>query len=286
MSDSPYIFNVGKQNFDQVVIQGSRDRPVLVDFWASWCAPCQALIPLLGGLAEDYHGAFHLAKVNTEENQDLAMEYGIRSIPAVKLFKNGEIVDEFAGALPEAEIRAFLDKHIERESEGIARRAKDRLAKGDVEQALELARQALAMDPMHPKVVASAAHTLATAGDTQSARDAIEKLPPLNQEEAEVRSVLTELELREARDNLPDADDLRQRLDAAPDDSEARFQLAQRLAADGHAEEALEQLLTLMREDKNWNDGAARKMMLKLFDTLGDDPLVARYRGRIANLLH
>ncbi len=286
MSDLPYVFNVGKQDFDQVVIQGSHDRPVLVDFWASWCAPCQTLMPVLGRLAEDYRGAFHLAKVNTEENQDLAMEYGIRGIPAVKLFKNGEIVDEFAGALPEAEIRAFLDKHIERESDHIAAQAIEALRQGDTQDALQKVRRAVEMDPSNPKVVGAHAQVLAASGDAEAAREAIARLPATDQESPDIKALLTQLELSEASDALPDADVLLQRIDSDPDNSELRYQLAQRLAAEGRSEEALQQLLTLMRKDRAFGDNAAQKMMLKLFDLLGDDPLVNRYRGRMASLLY
>ena len=286
MSDSPYVFNVGKQDFDQVVIQASHERPVLVDFWASWCAPCQALMPLLGRLAEDYRGAFHLAKVNTEENQDLATEYGIRSSPAVKLFKNGEIVDEFAGALPETEIRAFLDKHIERESEHIAARAIDALRQGDTHDALQQVNRAVEMDPSNPKVVAARARILIANGDAEAAKQAIAKLPANEQDNPDIKALLTQLELSEASDTLPDADVLLHQIDNDPDNSELRYQLAQRLAAEGRTEEALQQLLTLMRKDRRFGDNAAQKMMLKLFDLLGDDPLVNRYRGRMASLLY
>ncbi len=286
MADSPYVFHVGAEDFDRIVIQGSHRQPVLVDFWAGWCQPCQILMPVLTRLAADYQGAFVLAKVDTEAHPDLATRYGVRGIPAVKLFKDGELVDEFTGALPETEIRAFLDRHIPRESEQIAEQALAQSRGGEEESALALARKALAMDPANPKVVASAARVLTVLGKNEEARRAIEALSPADRQETAIQALLTELELNEAATRLPDADILRGRLAEAPDDSGLRFQLAQRLAADGRYEEAFEQLLTLMRKDPGWSDQAARKTMIKLFDTLGDDPLVARYRGKMASLLH
>ncbi len=286
MTESPYVFNVNADDFARVVVEGSRERPVLVDFWASWCQPCQILMPLLARLADDYHGAFHLAKVDTEANPDLSAQYGIRGIPAVKLFKNGEVIDEFTGALPEAEIRAFLDRHIERESEQLAERALALAQRGEKEAARGLAREALARDPAHVPTVARVARALIAADDPQAAREALGELSPAQRMEDEIKAVETELELREASAELPAADALARRLEEQPGDPELRFRLAQRLAAEERHEEALEQLLTSMREHPHWNDDAARKLMLKLFDRLGADPLVSRYRGRMASLLH
>ena len=150
MSNSPHIFDVTAENFQQIVVNGSFEAPVLVDFWAEWCQPCKMLMPLLAKLAEEYGGKFILAKINTEEQQALAGQFGIRSIPTVKLFLQGAEIDEFAGALPETEIRAFLDRHLPRESDGVASADEQLSAAGDEQGALDALAPAQAADPDNP----------------------------------------------------------------------------------------------------------------------------------------
>jgi putative thioredoxin len=152
VTESPYIFEITSDNYEQIVLRGSREVPVLVDFWASWCQPCQVLMPVLAKLADEYRGRFVLAKLNTEEQQAIAAQFGIRSIPTVMLFKGGEPIDEFMGALPEAQIRAFLDKHLPRESDNAVAEARQQLLLGDAATALRLLRDAQAADPANPRV--------------------------------------------------------------------------------------------------------------------------------------
>ena len=142
MTQSQYIYEVDTENYGRIVVEGSRSVPVLVDFWAEWCQPCKLLMPILARLAEAYQGKFILAKINTEEQQAIAAEFGIRSIPTVKLFRHGEPVDEFMGALPESEIRAFLDRHIPRESDQLVAQADQLIQAGKTEQAVKLIEQA------------------------------------------------------------------------------------------------------------------------------------------------
>ena len=153
MADSPFIYEIDETNYEQIVIQGSHQVPVLVDFWASWCQPCQMLMPVLAKMADEFQGRFILAKINTEEQQALAGQFGIRSIPTVKLFLQGAEIDEFAGALPETEIRAFLDRHLPRESDGAVAAAEQLCAAGDVQGALDALAPAQATDPDNPRVL-------------------------------------------------------------------------------------------------------------------------------------
>jgi len=165
MAESPHIFEIDESNYEQIVLQGSHDVPVLLDFWASWCQPCQILMPVLAKLVEEYQGRFILAKINTEEQQEIASRFGIHSIPTVKLFRDGQPVDEFAGALPESEIRAFLDRHMPRASDGSVVQAEERLHAGDPEGALALLSQAREDDPGNPRVLMTMAQIQAATGD-------------------------------------------------------------------------------------------------------------------------
>ncbi len=147
MSESPYIHNVDMQNFQNLVLEKSINKPVLVDFWADWCQPCQTIMPMLAKLAEEYAGKFELAKVNADQEQELAAHFGIKSLPTMKLFYQGKIVDERLGAVPESDIRAMLDKHIVSESDQFMQAAMMAYEQGQAEKALEMLNNALAKDP-------------------------------------------------------------------------------------------------------------------------------------------
>jgi putative thioredoxin len=147
MANSPHVVSVTTESFHQVVVQGSHERPVLVDFWADWCAPCRMLMPVLASIADSYGGKLLVAKVNTEEEQGLAAEYGIRSLPTVQLFKDGRPVDQFMGALPEPQIRQFLEQHLPRESDQLLARAQGLLSAGDLEGAARMIEAVGQADP-------------------------------------------------------------------------------------------------------------------------------------------
>ena len=286
MSNSPYIVEVTEDNYQEAVVEQSHRVPVLVDFWASWCQPCQMLMPVLAQLAEAYGGKFILAKVNTEEQQNLATQFGIRSIPTVKLFRNGQPVDEFAGALPEAEIRAFLDRHIPRESDAQVEQARQLLLQGDAEGALDLLEQAKAGDPTNPNVDIALAQAQAAAGNGEKAMEILERLPLDAQDDPQVKTLKGLLFFENLLASAPSESELEQRLEENASDSEARYLLAAHKAVKQDYEGALELLLELMRKDRAYGDDAARKAMLKLFDLLGEDPLVQKYRSRMMNLLY
>ncbi len=286
MSNSPYIVEVTEDNYQETVVEQSHRVPVLVDFWASWCQPCQMLMPVLAQLAEAYGGKFILAKVNTEEQQNLAAQFGIRSIPTVKLFRNGQPVDEFAGALPEAEIRAFLDRHIPRESDAQVEQARQLLLQGDAKGALDLLEQAKAGDPTNPNVDVALAQAQAAAGNGEKAMEILERLPLDAQDDPQVKTLKGLLFFENLLASAPPESELEQRLEEDASDSEARYLLAAHKAVKQDYESALEGLLELMRKDRAYGDDAARKAMLRLFDLLGEDPLVQKYRSRMMNLLY
>ncbi len=286
MSNSPYIIEVTAENYQSAVIEQSRQVPVLVDFWASWCQPCQMLMPVLAKLADDYQGKFILAKINTEEQQALAAQFGIRSIPTVKLFRNGEPVDEFAGALPEAEIRKFLDKHIPRESDALVEQAQQLLLQGNAEGALALLEQAKASDPANSNIDLALAQTHAAAGDIAKAEEILARLPADLRDKAEVRTLEGLLFFESLLAGAPTREELARRLETNSDDAEARYLMAAHHAVNQHYEEAMDELLQLMKKNRDYGDDAARKALLKLFDILGDDPLVPRYRSRMMSLIY
>lgn len=287
MSQCPYIIDVQAENFDVLVLQNSHKIPVLVDFWATWCNPCQTLIPMLHKLAEEMNGQFLLAKVNSDEQQALTAQYGVRSLPTVKLFKNGEVVDEFMGALPESAIREFLDKYIERESDRMAQQALAMAEVGQLDEALDLLQQACDSDPENYRIKLEHARLLASSGQHQAASDLLKKFPIDKLHNPEVSGLLTQLEFAMASIDAPDLNELLTQLAADENNSEARFQLALQYIGQGQYEEGMQQLLELMKRDRNYKDGAPQKTLLMVFETLGGSgPLVSKYRSQLYNLLY
>lgn len=286
MANSPYIVDIDESNYQQIVIEGSHQVPILVDFWASWCQPCQVLMPVLAQLADAYQGRFILAKINTEEQQAIASQFGIRSIPTVKLFVGGQPVDEFAGALPESEIRAFLDRHLPRASDDTVTQAQQHLLAGDVETALTLLDQAAIDDPSNPRVGVTRAQVQAASGDLQAAEATLRALPAEMQDSPEVAHLRGQLFFDKIAGPDLSYDDARAAVERAPDDVSARYTLAAMQVIGGDMEAALESFLAVMQKDRSYADGGARQALLKIFEMLGDDPMVARYRARMFNLLH
>ncbi len=286
MADSPFVIEINDENYEQVVLQGSHRVPVLVDFWASWCQPCQILMPILARLAEEYQGRFILAKINTEEQQAIAGQFGIRSIPTVKLFRAGKPVDEFAGALPEHEIRAFLDRHLPRASDGAVSKAGERLSVGDTVGALALLEEARAADPDNPRILLGMAQVQAANGDPEAAEQTLDQLPADEQEKPETKGLRGQLFFARIAKDAGPGDAAARRVAEFPNDSEARYQLAAQQVTSNDVENAMDNLLMIVQKDRKFGDDAARLALLRLFDMLGDDPAVTRYRARMFNLLH
>jgi putative thioredoxin len=287
MADSPYVITVTAANFESVVIDGSFDRPVLVDFWADWCAPCRTLMPMLARLAEAYAGKFILAKINTEEEQALAAHFGIRSLPTVQLFKSGQPVDQFMGALPEAQVREFLDRHIPRASDGLLAQAQGLIASGDLDRAAALIARARQDDPANARIALAEVQLTAAQGDLAGASALLERLPIELAQDPEVVALRGQLRFAEAVAGAPSAAALAARLAADPKDSEARYQLAALRVTEGDFDTALDMLLDLLKRDRGYGEDAARKAMLAVFDLLGpEDPRVGRYRARLMAVLY
>lgn len=287
MSESPFIHNVTAETFNELVIENSFKQPVLVDFWADWCQPCQALIPVLTKLADEYQGAFILAKVNSDENGELAAQAGVRSLPTVKLFVNGQIVNEFMGAQPEANVRQFLDQYIQSESDQVLKEAVQAYQEGRQQDALDMMNKALAEDPQNAKLKINIARMVADQGDYESAKALIDTLSDEDKNGDEARELIAQLQIADQLKDAGDPKELVQRVEQNPDDLDAKLKLSNFMTASGQHEDALKMLLDIMSRDSNFEDGAARKGLLNIFDMLGNDnPLVKTYRRRMFTLLH
>ncbi|MBX9812514.1 MAG: co-chaperone YbbN [Burkholderiales bacterium] len=283
-----YSVDVDTANFNEVVIEGSKKAPVIVDFWAPWCAPCRALKPVLEKLAAEYQGRFTLAKINSDENQTLAIQYGVRGIPNVKAFVDGKLADEFSGALPEAAVREFIDRLIPSPAEVLRLQATAIYRKtGNAQQALELLAQASAMDAGNETVRIDSAEILIDSGKIEEARRLLETLSPLAQMEERVAALKARIEFAASASSAPDADSLRQRIARDANDLEARLQLAKLCVANRDYAAALDELLEIVRRDRSFRDDIARKTMLQVFSLLGNQgELVSEYRKRLASAMY
>ena len=281
---TPHIFNVDQDNFETEVLQASLKTPVLVDFWATWCEPCKSLGPVLEKLAVEYNGAFRLGKVDVDKNQELAGVFGIRSIPTVMLVKDGQILDGFAGALPEGQLREFLSRHIQ-PLDGDVEETSEEVAPESPEQAINRLQQAIAAEPNRPELKLDLALALAQAGHASAAEAELNALPANLAIDARAVRLRNQLDLSRSLEGAPALDALQQRVQANPQDWEAHDLLGVRLLLGDDQAAGLDQWLLLLERARDWNDGQAKKRLLAAFNTLDDAELVARYRRRMASLL-
>jgi putative thioredoxin len=277
-----HALDVGLADFQQHVLDESKHRPVLVDFWAPWCGPCKSLKPVLEKLAAEYGGKFLLAKVNSDDNQELATRYGVRGIPSVKAFVGGEPVDEFSGALPESEVRAFLDRLVPGPAEELRAQAAELRLAGDMSGALQVLADASRIDPAHIGVRLDAAEIMLDLNEA----DETHRLLAGVADDADPRVPQLKARLQFMGAAGEDEAALAARVAANENDLEARLKMAQLLVAAGQYEAGMDQLLEIVRRDRSFEDDIGRKTLLSVFDLLGGGELPSRYRRMLASILY
>lgn len=278
---------VTQASFQQEVLDTSQREPVLVDFWAAWCGPCKALAPLLENVAAAYAGRARVVKVDTDRDQELAAQYGIRSLPTVMLFKDGRPVDQVVGLQPEAQLRAFVDAWLDKPSDGQRAEARSLLAAGHPEAAVQLLMATKASEPGNEGARVELAEALAAAGRVDEAQAELDGLPASAMNAPRLAAAQARLHFARAVAGAPALDELRRRVAAEPGDLVALHQLGARELQSGRFEEALDHFAGIMHRDRQFGDDLARQSMLHAFALLEDrDELVHQYRRRMAALMH
>lgn len=285
MSPSPHVFNATTDTFETEVLQKSMTTPVLVDFWATWCGPCKTLGPILEKLAGEYNGAFELAKVDVDAEQQIAAAFQIRSVPTVFLIRDGQIVDGFPGALPEGQLRAFLKQHGVEPAEAAANDEPEALTPlSPAEQAAAL-RQAIAAEPDRDELKLDLALALLATGDAAEAEALLDALPANLATDERALKARARLGFAALLKDAPPAQALQAALARDENDLRARYLLGVHKLVAGDAEGALEQFIDLLRRDRTWEDGLARKALIDAFRVIEDQDLVGKYRRRMSSLL-
>lgn len=286
MSDLPHVFDATTETFETEVLQKSLQTPVLVDFWATWCGPCKTLGPMLEKLAGEYHGAFELAKVDVDKEQQIAAAFQIRSVPTVFLVKGGQIVDGFPGAVPEGQLREFLTQHGVVPLEAAPEEAETVEAPPlDPQAQVDVLRAAIAAEPDKEELKLDLALALLQTGATAEATALIDALPAnLSTDDRAVRA-RARLEFASALQEAPAPEVLEARIAANGDDLQARHLRGVQLLLSGQDAAALEQFLDMLRRDRSYDDGRPRKLLIDAFKVIEDEDLVGQYRRRMASLL-
>ncbi|USD22695.1 thioredoxin [Microbulbifer variabilis] len=280
-----FIVDVTAENAQQVLIEESMNRPVLVDFWADWCEPCKQLMPVLEKLANEYAGQFLLAKVNADTEQMIAGQLGVRSLPTVMLLKEGQPVDGFAGVQPESQIREMLDKYLPKPWDIKLQQAQALIGEGKVDEALPLLRQAYAESSERVDIAKHLAALLLDQNRAAEAETVLSKIL-LADQDAEYQRLMAQLELKQQAADTPEIQALQKALEQNPQDYDSAYKLAVQYSQANRHEEALELLLDILRKDMNFADGAAKQAFLDMVKSLGaGDPIATQYQRKLMTLM-
>ncbi len=289
------IKDSGLATFSQDVLEASMERPVIVDFWAPWCGPCKQLTPAIEKVVLEAKGAVRLVKVNIDENQEIAAQLRIQSIPTVYAFFQGRPIDGFQGALPESQLKSFVQRLIDQSGakhpgadlvEEAMAQADGAKEAGDLQSAAAIYMQILQQDPVNDVALGKFLRCKLELGDVEEAKEIYDALEPEMKEKPEIASFAAALELAASGSEEGEIPELTQKLENAPNDHETRFALAQALYGANRREEAVDQLLEIVSRQRGWNEEAARKELVKYFEAWGPtDPLTVETRRRLSSIL-
>ena len=292
-TDGSLVKEVSEATFMQDVVEASKERPVIVDFWAPWCGPCKTLGPQLEEAVKAANGAVTMAKVNVDENQAIAGQMQVQSIPTVFAFSNGQPVDGFQGAVSSSEIKAFVDRvvaanggEVESGLDSAVASAEQMLDDGDFEAAIETFSAILEEDANNIKSYIGLIKCHIAVGDLDQAEAILNGIPLEISQSPEIEAVHAQIELaKQARDAGP-INELVLLVEKNPDDNDARFKLAQALHGAGQVEDAVDQLLELFKRDREWNDGAAKAQLFTIFEALEpNNEIVLNGRRKLSSLI-
>lgn len=283
---SDFIVNIDESNAAQLLIEESHKRPVVVDFWADWCEPCKVLMPMLEKIAAEYQGAFLLAKVNADEQQMIAQQFGVKSLPTVMVIQDGQPVDGFAGAQPETEVRTMLEKYLPKPWDGLLLQAQEFMQQGNFQAALMPLRQAWEDSGQRYDITVAYVHALIESMRLDEAEQVLSGIRMVDQDAA-FEQLQAQLVIKREAAKSPEIEALEAQLAQSPDDLDVRHQLAIQYTNAQQFKAAMDHLVEILQKELDHGDGATKKALLDTIASLGKgDPLAVEYQRKLYSLLH